>query len=355
VKKIVIVVVALAALTGLGALGLFAHARSYGGTRLAVDKPITVMVKRGATLRSVVDELAQLGVAKSPRRLYWYGRVTSLTQVRAGEYEVTPDDTAHSLLDRLTSGKVKTEQFQVIEGQNRWQVREALAAGRWMSAPEFDRLCDDAAFLKKHDIPGPSCEGYLFPDTYTFARGIAADAIFAAMFDLFHKSYRVVTAAGTGPLSFAVREFVTLASIVEKETGAPDERPHVACVFYNRLRAKPAWSLDTDPTVIYAATLADPSFDGNIKRSHLRTFDHPYNTYKRKGLPPGPIANPGRAALKAVAQPVECPDFFFVSNNNGQHIFCPTLSCHEKAVNEWQVQYFKHAGRGASAAEGGEQ
>jgi UPF0755 protein len=339
-KRLGFILALAAALAFVALVATYAMIRSYGSTKLGVASSTTVTVKRGATLRSVVEELAARGIAASPSRLYWYGRVAKLTQVRAGEYDATPEDTAFSLLDKLASGKVKTETFTVTPGHNRWQVRDSMSAARWMSAAEFDRLCDDAAFLKKHDIPGPSCEGYLFPETYSFARGLSPESIVAAMFDLFHKNLRVVMARGKGPLALDTRELVTLASIVEKETGAPEERSRVACVFYNRLKAK-TWTLDTDPTVIYAATLADPSFDGNIKRSHLRTFDHPYNTYKRRGLPPGPIANPGRAALDAVIAPADCPDFFFVSMNNGQHVFCPTLQCHEAAVQEWQVRYFK--------------
>ena len=140
-------------------------------------------------------------------------------------------------------------------------------------------------------------------------------------------------------------QFTTLASIVEKETGAAKERPRIACVFYNRMKESPPWRLETDPTVIYAATLADPNFDGNIKRSHLRTFDHPYNTYKRRGLPPGPIASPGRAALEAVKSPSDCGDFFFVSMNNGEHVFCPTYDCHKAAVQKWQIEYFRNKRR----------
>jgi UPF0755 protein len=206
-----------------------------------------------------------------------------------------------------------------------------------MSAAEFDRLCDDSAFLASHSIPGPTCEGYLFPETYTMARGLAPEAIFSAMFAMFHRVYSGVTAASRGPLDFEMRPLVTLASIIEKETGAPEERPHIACVFYNRLKAKPAWRLETDPTTIYAATLANPNFDGNLKREHLRGFAHPYNTYHIYGLPPGPIANPSRAALMAAVSPSACPDFFFVSMNNGRHFFCPTIGCHNQAVETWQL------------------
>jgi UPF0755 protein len=311
----------------------------------------TVVVPKGATLATVVHVLEASGIVKRPRVLYIYARLTKRTQVRAGEYSVSPDETPASLLAKIGEGRVKTERFAIIEGHNRWQVRQALVDARWMSPAEFDRFCDDKGFLARHQIPGPTCEGYLFPETYTFARGLAAEAIFGAIFTMFKKMYAAATAQGTGPLKLEPRAFVTLASIVEKETGAPGERPHVACVFYNRLTAKPAWRLETDPTVIYAATLADPAFDGNLKRSHLHELESPYNTYRVFGLPPGPIANAGRASFDAVARPATCGDFFFVSNNSGEHIFCPTLGCHNQAVEKWQVEYFhKPAPKSAPSA-----
>jgi len=336
-------VVLLLAFVGMGLLVQSAR-RSMDST-LGISAPKNVTIERGATLNSVVRTLAADGLLARPRLAYWHARLTQHTLVRAGEYVALPEDTPRSLLDKIAQGHVKTEHFVVIEGQNRWQVRQALADERWMTPAQFDKLCDDEAFLRKQAVPGPSCEGYLFPETYTLARGLSPEAIFAAMFELFHKNYAALSADGTGPLGFDMRGLATFASIIEKETGAHSEREHVACVFYNRLRAKPAWRLDTDPSVIYAATLADPSFDGNLTRAHLRELDSPYNTYRVAGLPPGPIANAGAAAFRAAAHPASCADFFFVSNNAGEHIFCPTLACHNKAVQKWQVEYFKK-GRG---------
>ena len=216
-----------------------------------------------------------------------------------------------------------------------------LAQKGWMSGEAFDSLCDSKPFLDSQTIPGPTCEGYIFPETYVFARGVSAEHLFETFFKAYRRAVEAVTASGRGPMDLNEREFITLASIVEKETGAAHERPRIACVFYNRLRAKPAWRLQTDPTVIYAATLENPDFDGNIKRSHLRKMKNPYNTYLNYGLPPGPIASPGQEALDAVRSPANCNDYFFVSKNNGEHLFCPTLTCHNNAVNKWQVEYFK--------------
>jgi UPF0755 protein len=161
------------------------------------------------------------------------------------------------------------------------------------------------------------------------------------MFATFRRVNVEVFKEVSAPLALDSQQRATLAAIVEKETGAPEERPRIACVFYNRLTAKTRWRLDTDPTVIYAAKLQDPSFDGNLTKEHLRKLDSPYNTYRILGLPPGPIASAGRAALEAVARPAACRDFFFVSMNNGRHEFCPTLACHNEAVQRWQKDYFQ--------------
>ncbi|MEO1481260.1 MAG: endolytic transglycosylase MltG [Myxococcota bacterium] len=302
----------------------------------------TLEVRPGASLRSVLRTLEKDGVVENPDLVYYYARVRGLTQVRTGTYSVGVEQTPEFLLQMLNEGRVVTEKFTITEGYNRWQLRQVLADGGWVTADEFDALCDDKEFLQANDVPGPNCEGYLFPETYTFARGVPARKIFETLFKAWRTNLAdVQERLGGGPLSLSPREFTTLASIVEKETGASEERPRIACVFYNRLKSKPVMKLQTDPTVIYAATLNDPNFDGNIKSYHLREMDHPYNTYLRVGLPPGPIAAAGKAAFEAVAAPVECNDLFFVSKNNGRHVFCPTYECHLQNVQKWQVQYFK--------------
>ena len=301
-----------------------------------------VDVPRGATLKPVLEELAQHGVVRHPFILYAYARLRGQASVRSGSYEFAAQQSPMAILSDLREGRVRLEAFTLAEGLNRWQVRKMLVEGRWLKAAEFDALCDNPAFLAANHIAGPTCEGYLFPDTYKMVRGLPASSVLQTMLHKYHQEIAQLRQQhGTGPLHLAENDLVTLASIVEKETGDPQERPRIACVFYNRLRAQPPWRLETDPTVIYAATLADARFDGNIKRTHLRTLDSPYNTYRRFGLPPGPIANPGRGALEAVCSPSACDDFFFVSTNHGRHIFCPTLACHNAAVRKWQIDYFR--------------
>ena len=336
--------VALGLVAGAASLGAGAAlwARSYLRTPAGGAAQTTLDVSRGATLRPVLDELARRQVLRHPSALYLLARWRHRTKVGVGRYEVSAEHSPAAILQMLNEGRVLMEDVTLAEGLNRWQVRKILVQAAWMTEAEFDGLCDDTAFLARHQVAGPSCEGYLFPDTYKFARGQSAASILERMFSAFKRQFHQVTAAsGFGPLSLGEREFTTLAAIVEKETAAVGERARIACVFYNRLRARPPWKLQTDPTVIYAATLADKHFDGNLTRRHLHQLDSPYNTYRVEGLPPGPIANPGRAALAAVAQPALCKDYFFVSNNKGEHIFCPTLQCHAQAVDTWQVEYFR--------------
>ncbi len=326
------VVLITMAVTGLFVMQFF----HYLDTPVGGDAVVTVTVERGTTLKPLLDDLGTRGVLAKPRWLYYTARFRKTTDIKTGEYDVKANQTPRDILAMFLEGRVKLESFTLAEGLNRWQVRDLLAENRWMSAATFDALCDDSEFLKVHALPGPSCEGYLFPDTYTFARGVEPRKIFAKLFETFHKVFDATNNKGEPPLELSPLARVTLASIIEKETGAPEERPEIACVFYNRLKAHPAWKLQTDPTVIYAATLADPTFDGNLKAYHLREMDHPYNTYRRFGLPPGPIANPGRAALEAVVKPAACDAYFFVSMNNGHHRFCKTLDCHNQAVSQFQ-------------------
>ncbi len=335
----------LRAVVILGALSIvgFFVARSQLSKRLErpILKAATITVKKGSSFKGMLQHLEDEGVIHSARLVGLAAKINHIDRLQTGVYELHADDTIAEALQKFGNGKVILERFTIAEGLNRWQIRDLLAKNGWIKKSTFDALCDDKNFLEKNSIPGPSCEGYIFPETYSFAQGATPERIFSTIFSTYKKNYAAAIASGNGPMHLAEKEFMTLASIVEKETGAAKERPRIACVFYNRLQAKPQWRMETDPTVIYAAHLEDPNFDGNIKRYHLRQMQNPYNTYKNTGLPPGPIASPGRAAMDAVAHPISCGDFFFVSKNNGEHIFCPSLECHETAVQKWQIEYFR--------------
>ncbi len=341
-RRVMMGLVVLAAVVGCGLYGSYLYLQSLLDQPIMVSSTTVYEVKPGANLRGVLRDWAAKDWLQEPDLSYRALRLEGRGALMSGAYTIEPSMSLSSLVSNLERGRVVTLSLTIVEGTNRWQLRDQLDRDGWIDADTFDALCDDREFLKSHGVPGPNCEGYLFPETYQFAQGTSAKSLFGTFLGAWRKAIDEVTAVGRGPLDFDDRAFTTLASIVEKETGAASERPRIACVFYNRMKESPPWRLETDPTVIYAATLADPNFDGNIKRSHLRTFDHPYNTYKRRGLPPGPIANAGRAALEAVRSPMNCNDFFFVSMNNGEHVFCPTYACHQTAVNKWQIQYWRN-------------
>jgi UPF0755 protein len=187
----------------------------------------------------------------------------------------------------------------------------------------------DAAFIRELGLPGPTLEGYLFPETYRFPRRPDPREVARAMVDQFFAAWNPLAAAAS-KRGLSMHEVVTLASIVEKETGAPQERPLIASVFANRLARR--MRLESDPTVIYGIA----GFDGNLRRRDLDDVHNPYNTYQIKGLPPGPIASPGAAALRAVVEPADSAYLYFVSQNDGSHVFSRTYREHLKAVDRYQ-------------------
>ncbi len=187
------------------------------------------------------------------------------------------------------------------------------------------------------DPAATDLEGYLFPETYAISRRSDASVLVAAMVDRFMRVLTPAIRDQAAARGLSVRQLVTLASIVEKETGTPDERPLVAAVYSNRLKI--GMGLQCDPTVIYALQRAG-KFDGNLRRDDL-AFDSPYNTYRYAGLPPGPIAAPGRGALESAAGPADVPYLYFVSRNDGTHAFARSLDEHNRNVQRFQVQYFR--------------
>jgi UPF0755 protein len=228
-----------------------------------------------------------------------------------------------------SSDLVRTHPVVIPEGKRATEIADLLAEAGLADRDDFLEVVFDPQSPERLGVEGTSLEGYLFPDTYRFARGLAPSKIAEAMVREFKRVYEGLPAAEAEPV-LSMREQVTLASIVEKETGAAHERPLIAAVFLNRLRR--GMRLETDPTVIYGIE----NFDGNLRRVHLQDAGNLYNTYKIRGLPPGPISNPGLDALRAVRQPADSPYLYFVSQNNGTHAFSKTYAEHERAVDRYQ-------------------
>jgi UPF0755 protein len=294
------------------------------------DPPRTFIVEPGAGFSSVAGRLQSDGLIQSALALKILARVKQVdTQLKAGEYELSGAHTSIEILRQLTDGIVKTYSVVLPEGLRAREIAERLEIAGLANAQEIMRAVRDPNFARSVGIEADSLEGYLFPSTYYFARGLSGQEILRTLVGQFQREWKAIEpdAKASG---MSRHQIVVLASIVEKETGAPDERPLIAAVFLNRLTKQ--MRLETDPTVIYGIE----NFDGNLKRSHLEDSNNLYNTYRHAGLPPGPIANPGAAALRAIVQPAETDFLYFVSRNDGTHKFSATYRQHVNAVNQFQ-------------------
>ena len=252
------------------------------------------------------------------------------SSIQAGELMFDTGMTPNQVLEVLTKGKAVSYQVTIPEGYNINQVAQLLAEKGLGSADRFLTLAKDQKFARGLGVPADSLEGFLFPDTYSWPKGLSEEEILGHMVEKYKSVFTQAMSSRARELGMTEVEVVTLASIIEKETGAPDERERVSAVFHNRLRK--GYRLQTDPTVIYG--LAD--FDGNLTKKDLKT-DHPYNTYTRSGLPAGPIANPGEASLMAALYPADVAYLYFVSKGDGTHVFSNTLVEHNKAVATYQL------------------
>jgi len=339
-KRAVLWLFALVVLGAIGAAGFRLYdERRFAGTRYG-EGSRTVVVPPRSGPRQLSQLLARAGVVSDARRFYVHLHYFRRKAVpRAGEYEfdgpLLPDD----VLGKLVRGEVKTYRFTLPEGLRADEIAPIVAATTVCSADEFLKLAHDPAVAKKLGVPAQGLEGFLFPDTYSVPRSAGCAGILQAMVGRFRDEWHKAQVQRAPQVMLDELQAVTLASIVEKETGQPAERPRISCVFHNRLRR--GMKLQTDPTVIYAILLEHGfKWDGNLHKTDL-TVAHPYNTYSVKGLPPGPIANPGAASLRAALNPEQCNDLFFVSRNDHTHVFCPDFACHERNVRKFQIEYFR--------------
>ena len=286
-------------------------------------------IEPGSTADVVARTVTDSGVAVPTALLQAWFRVSGQArQIKAGSYEITPGTTPRTLLSMLVRGDQTLKSITLVEGWNFSQVRAALQKAEQM-APESAGL-SPKMIMEKLGMPGVHPEGRFFPDTYTYAKGASDLAVLKRAARAMDKRMDAAWAMRSPdtPLKSA-QEALTLASIVEKETGKPADRGQIAGVFTNRLRV--GMLLQTDPTVIYG--LGD-KFDGNLRKRDLQT-DTPYNTYTRAGLPPTPIAMPGRAALLAAVQPAPTQALYFVARGDGTSQFSASLDEHNRAVNKY--------------------
>jgi UPF0755 protein len=324
----------LAVFVIFAAAGILAAAWVLGAMRgpgAGEDAIVLVNIPRGTPFAQVVNLLDEKGLIRS-RLLF---RATAYLysapqQIKAGEYEFSKSMSAGDLLQKLIRGEVKAYSIVVPEGFTVRQIAARLAANGLVDEKEFLRLARDRDTLAALKIPAASAEGFLFPDTYRFDRTMDARTILKTMTDRFQVKVTGGMIEQARAQGLGAREWVTLASIIEKETGRKDEMPLVSAVFRNRLRI--GMPLQSDPTVIYGIE----NFDGNLTRKHLER-QNPYNTYLNRGLPPGPICNPGTDALAAALNPAPVDYLYFVSRNDGSHQFSATLAEHGRAVRKYQI------------------
>lgn len=294
-----------------------------------------VDIPPGTGTAGMARRLADAGIVRSARtfRLAVWLRGSS-RRLQAGEYRFDRPMTAAEVVDRIARGEVHVRALTFREGLTIREMASVFEKGGFGSASEFIAASKNAELVREIDPKANDLEGYLFPDTYTLPRSATAAQLVERMVDRFRKVLTSELKGEAAERGLSVRELVTLASLVEKETAKPEERPVVAGVYTNRLRI--GMGLQCDPTVIYALMLAG-RYDGNIRRGDLQ-IDSPYNTYRYAGLPPGPIAAPGEAALQAAANPADVPYLYFVSRNDGSHVFSTTLEEHNRNVYNYQVR-----------------
>jgi UPF0755 protein len=336
VKKLLALVAVLIVAAGCAAYVVVTRVdqpfRGYSEEAQSVDVP------QGAGTRAIGDRLIAAGVVRDRltyRAALWLSG--SARHLKAGEYRFDRPMSARDVLAKIARGDVDLISITFPEGLTIADMAHLFESHGFGPAADFKAAAKDTSAIRELDPIATDLEGYLFPETYALPRHAHAQELVHAMTYRFQKILTPELRAQASARGLTVRQLVTLASIVEKETARPEERPIVAAVYSNRLRL--GMGLQCDPTVIYALQKAG-RYDGNIRRDDLM-FDSPYNTYRYAGLPPGPIAAPGKGSLEAAANPADNDFLYFVSRNDGSHEFARTLSEHNRNVQKFQIQYFR--------------
>jgi UPF0755 protein len=299
--------------------------------------PIIFEIKPGQSFANINYKLQKQDLISNAKIFHKYAKFKDqLTNFKAGNYEIPSQSDMSDILTLLTSGKSLTVKITIPEGKNLYEIAKILEQKEITSSVDFIKKSKNHEFIKKLKINNTTTEGYLYPDTYYFSKNTSPSLIITTMLHQFN--------AKTKNLNFEQSnltkpQIITLASIIEKETGAASERPRISGVFHNRLQKK--MRLQSDPTTIYGIF---EKFNGNLRKKHLLQKT-PYNTYKISGLPIGPISNPGLASIKAALSPEKHNYLYFVSKNDGTHIFTKTYKEHSNAVDYWQKRRSSRKGK----------
>jgi UPF0755 protein len=331
--KTTIIILSVVFIICLGAAGagflLYQYATTPTGTS---ETTVSVWIRPGQGFFETVTQLEEAGLIRHPKKFRWLAYLKGdERRIRAGEYMLSACMSPAAILEAMIRGETVVHKVVVPEGATMVKIARTLAKAGLVSEETFLRAASEGGLIQTLGLEGDTLEGYLFPETYHFPKGVTAEQIIKKMVAQFRSVFTAEWADKARTKGLTTPEVVTLASIVEKETAKPEERPLIAAVFLNRLKRN--MRLESDPTVIYGIK----NFDGNLTRKDLKTLT-PYNTYQARGLPPGPIANPGRASIEAVLYPSAEPYLYFVSKNDGSHHFSRTLQEHNRMVRRYQLR-----------------
>jgi UPF0755 protein len=332
-KKILLIPLILVLSAIIGGTAFFIDLKHYAErpTDPAAEKMV-ITIPPGQPLKTTAAVLFKNKMITSPLKFDLVARLKGYDKrLKAGEYALSATMTPIQIMEKMVKGQVELYKLTVPEGLNIYQIADRVAHAGFAENSAFIAAATNADLARKNGIPAETFEGYLFPETYYFPKKVKVETIMSTMVKRFWKVFNTAWKERANQLGFSIHQIVTLASIIEKETGASFERPLISSVFHNRLKRK--MRLESDPTVIYG--LKD--FDGNLKRAHLET-PTPYNTYKIMGLPVGPIANPGKKSLKAALYPADTKFIYFVSKKDRTHKFSTNLKDHNQAVRKYQLR-----------------
>lgn len=332
-KKILLIASALIVICLCGLAVFILDLRHYAEQPADADwEEVVITIPAGQSLKATTETLFKSRIITNPAKFNMVARLKGYDkQLKAGEYALAATMPPIKILEKLVKGEVKLYKLTVPEGLNIYQIAELVAQAGFAEMAVFIEHATDAAFARELGINADSFEGYLYPETYYFPKKVSPKTIISSMVRRFRLVFKPEWEERGKQLGFSIHQVVTLASIIEKETGASFERPLISSVFHNRLKKK--MRLESDPTVIYGLK----NFDGNLNRKHLETLT-PYNTYKIRALPPGPIANPGSASLEAALYPAETKYIYFVSKKDKTHQFSTNLIDHNQAVRKYQLR-----------------
>ncbi len=315
---------------GLSALISTLMILHYVGPIQQKSQTVTVEIPSGVTSRAISRQLSRAGLIRSSTLFnYWVQWQGVSHRLKAGTYQFNRSMSLQQIINQLQSGQVILRQLAIPEGWTLNQIADLWEQASFGSAESFLQIAGEVRWQHAYDLPGSTVEGYLFPETYCLAHGSSAETAIETMLDHFQGQWTPGMGLAAKQIGLSPGETIILASIIEKEAQIDSEREIISSVYHNRLRT--GWKLDADPTVLYG--LGNPP--RSLTRVDLRT-DTPYNTYLHKGLPPGPICNPGRASIMAALRPVKTPYFYFVASGDGGHYFSETLDQHHRMVRRYQ-------------------